>query len=276
MLWSGCLGPESATLTPTQISNPTGGAYRVDIPPGYTAIALPEYLPHVPFTREWLETDQGAAFTDIPVQPLEQKLRADHLLYRRPNYRAYFSISGEDILLLPEGQTDDPAPSPFLVFTVNHTRSAGDGSGLPALRQGTINAFGEWAAGSLREQASDVSTETRTILGRKWLWLTARLSYPLSPMDGFLPGEVSASPIPESDVLPPAAPSPTDLTVRPVSSTDSAPELWYFLYAATLDGSGNLYGIQGWARSSSDLRSMIDAVGDMIGTLRTGTSAIGD
>lgn len=264
LVWSGCLGPESATVTTTQISNATGGAYCVDIPPGYTATALPEYLPHVPFTREWLETDQGAAFADIPVQPLEQKLRADHLLYRRPNYRAYFSISGEDILLLPETQADKPAPSPFLVFTVNHTRAAGGGVGLPALRQGTINAFGEWAAGSLRAQATDISTETRTIRGRNWLWLTARLPYPLPPMDGFLPGEVSASP----DLATPGT--------SPASSAAAPPELWYFLYAATLDGSGNLYGIQGWARSASDLSTMIDAVGDMIGTLRTGASAAGD
>jgi hypothetical protein len=100
-------------------------------------------------------------------------------------------------------------------------------------------------------------------------------------MDGFLPGEVSASPAPAGDAaLPALAETLSGAPAQPVSfppaSANTESEQWYFLYAATLDGSGNLYGIQGWARSTSDLSPMINAVGDMVSSLRTGTSATGD
>ncbi|MBC2593551.1 hypothetical protein H5P28_04680 [Ruficoccus amylovorans] len=246
-VWSGCFTPEPATITDSSISNAIGGSlpYSVDIPRGYKAIHLPEYLPHVAYTPEWLRTEEAAAFAGlVQTQALEQKLRADLLLYRRPNYRAYYSTGGEDILLFPKNEAAPHAPSPFMVFTADCYRGPGGVTFAP-LRQGSLSAFGTWAAGSMTEGADEVSVDTRSVLGRKWIWLTARFDYPFTPAT--------------------ANTSDTATDNSTPTQTPAAAESWQFLYVATLGPGDMLYSIQGWSRPA-DHKAMVEAVDEMINT----------
>ena len=245
--WSGCLSPESATITDDTISNTTGsGAYTVNLPPGYTAVRMPEYLPHVPFTQGWLQTEEAAPFAGfVQTQALEQKLHADLLLYRRPNYRAYFSISGEDTLLVPLAQADKPDPTTFLVFTVDNCRTANGQYAFPQLNTSSLRSFGNWLAGSLSQEASDVSDQTRTLFGRESLWLTARLPWPPKPAN--------------EDTDTAQTTSPAD--------TKAGPVYGYFLYTATLGAHGNLYAVQGWATPENAAR-MVEAASELMGSLK--------
>ncbi len=252
--WSGCFTSEPATITAEQISNPTAGArgYQIAVPPGYSAVNLPEYLPHVPFTQEWLATEEAAPFSGIAqTQALELKLLADHLLYRRPNYRAYFSISGEDVLLFPTAQADQPAPSPFLVFSLITVRNATGTPAFPTLGKGNLNAFGNWMAGSLKEQATEIRVETRSLMGRDWLWLSARLSDPL-----LITEDSEKAPVAAPETAPRPAPSPG-------SAGNNTPESWNLLYVATLSSGTYLYAIQGWSHPE-DTKALVDAVEEMI------------
>lgn len=249
LLPAGCLTMEPAEVTATQIRNPSAGSYgyRIDIPRGYTALPLPEYIPHVAFTQAWLASAEAAPFQQIAQsQALEQKLRADHLIYRRPNYRAYFSTSGEDFLLVPDGQLDEPAPSPFIVFSTLNRGRATDEMGLGDYSGNRIGRFGTRAAGSLGPYATDVSVDTRKILGREWIWLTATITTPIPPagdlVDAVTAPEVAAN------------------------ATQAPPETWRFLYLATLGRDRELFAIQGWSHPE-DFRALVEAIDGMAGSL---------
>ncbi|QYY34429.1 hypothetical protein [Ruficoccus sp. ZRK36] len=268
---SGCLTTEPATLTAESITSsaaiPRG--YQVDVPAGFTAQALPEYLPHVPYTPQWLETEEASGFSSITAtQALEQKLRADLLLYRRPNYRAYFSTGGEDILLVSLDQQDMAAPSPFLVFSTINAHNTAGAAAFPPLRDGNLSSLASWLAGTLATEATDVSVETRTIAGRQWVWLAARLATPFTYPD--LDQSTADSEPQTSDETSDQTAS-ADAFEEPseVPSPDAPkPVEWYFLYAITRS-KDMLYAVEGWARPN-DLTRMTDAMEMMTASLLTG------